>query len=221
MNPVAILYCQDPDTRAALGSGLKIKGFQVEQVSSEDELEDGLLRRLPHLIVLDWVHGFDGAKLKWLARLSGTRAGGVPIVLAVAPEIGNQFSSRLDLGSLQCIGKPILYQAWLARLEEILRGLELHPIYAEAPGREPFLNVSITLRGTLASVGEAELRIDSDLQEVVPGFRAEVASPLFQEIGISSPKVRVESASALSPLEWGETERSRVRRWAHRHKLKG
>jgi DNA-binding response OmpR family regulator len=153
MTLIAIVE-DEPNIAEVVSLYLKRAGYQVQVYADGLSAQDGMLRQLPDLVVLDvMLPGLDGFSLTRSLRDRSD----VPIILLTARREESDRIAGLELGADDYVVKPFSPQELVSRVRAVLRRLQR----SETTGAEPlsFPDLTIDPQTRLVSVRGQEVEL--------------------------------------------------------------
>ncbi|MDR1240851.1 MAG: response regulator transcription factor [Oscillospiraceae bacterium] len=124
--PFGLVYVVDDDAnvRKLVAVALKENGFEVHEFASGEDLLDGVKRKLPDLVILDWMMpNMDGLAVCGRLKLEkDTKA--VPVIILTAKTEEDDCILGLEIGADDYLKKPFSVKELVTRVKAMLRRKE-------------------------------------------------------------------------------------------------
>jgi two-component system phosphate regulon response regulator PhoB len=158
-----ILIVEDePSIVELVTFSLKEAGWNTYAVNTASEAWDFIQRRMPQLILLDWMLP-DQSGLRLLGRIRADRqVQNVPVVMLTAKGMEEDKISGLDQGADDYITKPFSPRELNARIKAVLRRKSpehAQNMMAAGPVNLDPVSCSVSLNGQKIDIGHAEYKL--------------------------------------------------------------
>ena len=194
----SLIYVVDdePNIRKLASLALREYGFETQEFAGGEELLKAVQRRLPDVIVLDWVMPApDGLSICGRLKLDkDTKT--VPIILLTARNDEVDCVLGLEMGADDYVTKPFQPMELLARVNSHLRRYARYMEIANAKDMEANKNI-YTIGGLELNEDTKEVRVDGELTKFTP-IEFKILSLLMRNPG------RVFSADEIYERVWNE-----------------
>jgi two-component system phosphate regulon response regulator PhoB len=141
---------------------LRDTGWNVQAVATTSEAWAAITRRIPHLILLDWMLP-DQSGLRLLARIRGDRQfQDIPVIMLTAKSMEEDKIAGLNTGADDYVTKPFSPRELTARVKALLRrkapdqGMEL--LQAGPVQLDP-ASMAVSVDGARIDIGHAEFKL--------------------------------------------------------------
>jgi two-component system alkaline phosphatase synthesis response regulator PhoP len=126
LKPLGLVYVVDDDAnvRKLIAVALKENGFEVHEFASGEDLLDGVRRKLPDLVILDWIMpNLDGLAVCGRLKLEkDTKA--IPVIILSARAEEDDCVLGLETGADDYLRKPFSVKELVTRVKAMLRRRE-------------------------------------------------------------------------------------------------
>ena len=160
----------DPGIRELVAEYLTSQGYAVETAEDAVSLDKLLAKRLPELLVLDWMMpGEDGLSI---ARRLRAQPGFPPIIMLSAKGEDIDRIIGLEVGADDYLPKPFNPRELLARIRAVMRrqGAGAAPVAAETAKCVPFGPFNVNLDARTLTRDGAEITLTSGEYELLEIF---------------------------------------------------
>lgn len=160
---ITILVVEDePAIVQLVAFTLKEAGWHVASVQTATDAWDFIQRRIPHLILLDWMLP-DQTGLRLLSRIRGDRQfNGLPIIMLTAKTMEEDKIAGLDNGADDYITKPFSPRELTARINALLRRKtpeHSQTLMTAGPISLDPVSCTVTMNDQKVEVGHAEYKL--------------------------------------------------------------
>ena len=163
VDKTTILIVEDePSITELVTFTLKETGWNTFAVSTASEAWEFIQRRMPHLVLLDWMLP-DQSGLRLLSRIRSDRQlAEIPVIMLTAKSMEEDKIAGLDNGADDYITKPFSPRELTARIKALLRRKSpehAQNVMAIGPVALDPASCSVSLNGQKIDIGHAEYKL--------------------------------------------------------------